>query len=346
MKRWIIIAGIGLISADAAAQDLHFSQILQSPILLNPGAVGVYDGWERATVHHRNQWLGANTQFMSTAVAADITIFKNPRKNTAYLGAGLSFFNDIGGDAKFGIQTTALTFSGILPVGDASQLSLGVQAGFGSRKGDMSKLLYASQWNGSQFDPTVASGEGDALNSFNYMDASAGIFYQFDGGKSTFSRNNDMKLQAGFAVYHANAPQMKYRAGGSERLNRKYVAMANYAMDIPSTEWSFDVQAVQFIQGGHYETILGGLLRKRFRDGTKQTGFSQDASFGFGTYMRVKDALVPTVQLDIAGFRFGLSYDAIISKMRRAYGGGNIEISVSYTNMHHALFKRRSGRLY
>lgn len=346
MKHWII-AGItaGVMTSGSWAQDLHFSQILQSPVLLNPGATGVYDGWERAVIHHRSQWMGSNTSFMSTAVAADITLFKNPRKNTAYLGAGLSFYNDMGGDAKFGVQNAALTVSGVLPMGNAGQLSLGIQGGFGMRKGDMSKLLYESQWTGGAFDPTVASGEADALNSFNYMDASTGIFYQFDGGNSSFARNNDTKLQAGFAVYHANAPMMKYRSGGSERLSRKYVGMVNYAMDIPSTSWAFDVQFVQFIQGGHYETIFGGLLRRRFQEGTKLTGFSQDAYFGFGTYVRLKDAIVPTVQVDYKGFRFGLSYDVIVSRMRKAYGG-NIELSLSYTNLAHALFKRRNGRHY
>ncbi len=341
-KLFLFIASAGMATA-VSAQDLHFSQVLQSPVLLNPGAVGVYDGWERAVVHHRNQWLGSNTQFMSTAIAADVTFFKDARRNTAYLGTGLSFYNDVGGDAKFGIQTGAVTFSGILPIGAASQLSLGIQAGFGSRKGDMSKLLYESQWTGAGFDPTVASGEGDALNSFQYLDASTGIFYQFDGGQSTFARNNDMKFQAGFAVYHANSPQMKYRAGGTEKLARKYVGMMNYSMDLPSTSWSFDVQFVQFIQGGHYETIFGGLLRKRFREATKQTGFSQDASFGFGSYVRMKDAIIPTVQIDFKGFRFGLSYDVTVSAMRKAYSAGSIELSLSYTNFHHALFKRRNS---
>ena len=344
MKRWIIGLFVGLGSTVGWSQDLHFSQVLQSPVLLNPGATGVYNGWERITLHHRNQWLGANTQFMSTALAAEATFLKNPRKNTGYLGMGVSFFNDVGGDAKFGNQLGAFTLSGVLPMGGAGQISLGIQGGFGNRKGDMSRLLYDSQWNGSGFDPTIYSGEGDGLNSFSYADVSTGVFYQYDGGSSTFARNNDMKLQVGAAVYHANAPLMNYRAGGSERLERKYVGMVNYAMDLPNTEWSFDVQFVQFIQGGHYENIFVGLTRRRFQEGTKITGYSQDASFGFGAYVRMKDAIIPTVQVDYKGFRFGLSYDLIISRMRRSYGGGSVELSVSYTNMAHALFKgRRKG---
>lgn len=344
MKKQLFALAAILATGISWSQDLHFSQVLQSPVLLNPGATGVYDGWERITIHHRNQWLGANTQFMSTALAAEATFLKNPRKNTGYLGVGLSFFNDVGGDARFGNQVGALTLSGVLPLGSASQLSAGIQGGFGNRKGDMSKLLYESQWNGSGFDPTIYSGEGDGMNTFSYSDVSAGLFYQFDGGKSSFSRNNDMKLQVGAAVYHANAPQMHYRTGGNERLERKYVGMVNLAMDIPNTDWAFDAQVVQFVQGGHFETIFGGLARKRFQDGTKITGYHQDAYFGFGAYVRMKDAVVPTFQVDFKGFRFGLSYDVILSNMRRSYGGGSIELSISYTNLYYALFKsRRSG---
>ena len=341
MKQFIKLLVIGGFSLNGFGQDLHFSQILQTPVLLNPGAICVYDGWERAVIHHRNQWLGANTRFMSTSIAADASFFKDDRSNKAYLGAGLSFYNDIGGDAQFGNQTGALTLSGILPLGESSSLSLGIQGGFGSRKGDMSKLLYESQWNGTGFNPALASGEGEALNSFRYVDASTGLFYQFNGGESTFARNNDMKFQLGFAVYHVNQPAMKYRTGGNERLYRKYTGMLNYTMDIPSTSWAFDAQFVQFIQGGHYETIFGGIVRRRFRDGTKQTGLSHQASFGFGAYARLKDALIPTVQVDISGFRFGLSYDVTVSALRKAYSGGSIELSISYTNFHDALFKRR-----
>lgn len=342
MKHIVNMLIVGGLSLNSFSQDLHFSQILQTPVLLNPGAVGVYDGWERVSVHHRNQWLGASTQFMSTAIAADANFFKDTRTNRAYLGTGLSFYNDIGGDAKFGVQTAALTLSGVLPVGKSGSLSLGIQGGFGSRKGDMSKLLYESQWNGTGFDPALASGEGDALNAFRYIDASTGIFYQFNSVKSTFARNNDMKFQAGLAVYHVNRPEMKYRSGtAGDKLARKYTGMLNYSMDIPSTPWAFDAQFVQFIQGGHYETILGGIVRRRFKDGTKQTGLSQQASFGIGAYARLKDALIPTVQLDIRGFRFGLSYDVTVSTLRKAYSGGSIELSIRYTNFHDALFKRR-----
>jgi type IX secretion system PorP/SprF family membrane protein len=341
MKKIVIaLSFLGIFRAQA--QDLHFSQTAQTPLLINPGAAGVYDGWERIIINHRNQWLGAGTQFMTTSIAADVNFFKNQRNDRAHLGLGVMFYNDIGGDANFGVQTGSVTLSGILPMGgNGHTLSAGIQGGFGSRKGDVTQLRFYSQFNNGVFDNNILSGEANSLSSFTYIDASTGVFYQFDGGKSTFARNNDMKFQLGASVYHVNQPQLKYSAGSGDKLYRKYVFMATYGQDIEGTRWAFDASALQFIQGPHLETIFGGMIRRRFEEGSKLTGFKQDASFGVGIGMRLKDAIIPRIAVDWKGFRLGASYDITISTLRRAYTGGSMEFSLSYTNLQHALFKRR-----
>ncbi len=342
MKKYFFIA---LLFANYGySQDFHVTQILQSPSLLNPGAVGVYDGWERVSLNQRNQWLGGAAKFSTSGLCADANFFKNARKPNAHLAVGFQVYNDVGGTAKFGSQTGSLTLNGILPLSGGSQLSLGIQTGVGHKAGDMSKLRFDSQWNGSSYDPTINAGEMSALNSNNYLDASTGVFYQFDGGSSSFARNNDMKFQIGVAAFHVNNPTLKFRTGSNEKLHRKYVFMANYSMDLPSTKWSFDAQGAQFIQGGHFETILGGFIRRRFSEGTKTTGFSRDASVALGAYFRAKDAISPAIQVDYFGFRFGISYDATISSYRNAQGAGSLEFSISYTNVYHALFKNRRNK--
>jgi len=72
MKQFFYLISLSLLSTNGFSQDIHFAQSSQTPLLINPGATGVYDGWERVIINHRNQWLGANTQFMTTAIAADV----------------------------------------------------------------------------------------------------------------------------------------------------------------------------------------------------------------------------------------------------------------------------------
>lgn len=331
------------LSLNVLSQDLHFSQTSQTPLLINPAAAGVYDGWERVIINHRNQWLGAGTQFMTTSVAADANFGKSRNNDKAHLGVGLMFNNDIGGDARFGNQTGSLSVSGILPMGRSGHiLSAGIQGGFGSRKADFSKLIFSSQWTGTQFDQTILSGEANGASSFTYADASAGLFYVFDGGKSTFRRNNDFKFQFGVSGYHLNRPALKYTTISGERMLSKFVIHSSVISDIMDTDWSIDGSIVQFFQGPHAETILGAIFKYRFKNGTKVTGNYQDAYIGFGSYFRFRDAVVPAVTLDWAGFKFGVSYDVTISSMQRAYSGGSLEFSLSYTNLSHALFKSRN----
>jgi type IX secretion system PorP/SprF family membrane protein len=325
------------------AQDFHLSQIIQSPNLLNPGAIGVYNGWERYAIQQRNQWLGSSSTWMTTGASAEITLLKDMYRPKAHLGVGLQFYNDIGGTSRFGTQSGALNLSGILPLSSGS-ISLGVQAGFGAKRGDASKLLYESQWNGNEFDPTYVSGEAPGLNSFRYVDAGAGLFYSMDQENTSFSRNNRVKFQLGAAVYHANQPTLQYRSGSGETLHRKYVGMLNFGMDIPLTKWAWEAQGVQFVQGGHFETIVGGVIKRRFEEGSKITGYKQDASVGLGFHARVKDAIVPSLQVEWRGFHFGVSYDVTVSKLRTARGGSTIEFSLSYTNIKHALFTSQRRR--
>lgn len=323
------------------AQDIHFSQTAQTPQLINPGAVGVYDGWERVIINHRNQWLGAGTQFMTTNIAADANIGKSRLNDKAHIGIGAMFYNDIGGDSKFGMQKGALTLSGILPAGGGHIFSAGIQGGFANRSADLSRVSFANQWNGAGFDQTAISGETNTSTSFTYMDAAAGLYYTYDAGQNTFQRNNDFKFQIGFSGYNLNKPRLKYVSVDGDRLMRKWVGHTSIVADLMDTRWAVDASVVQFIQGPHFETILGMMMRYRFSEGTKITGHSQNAYIGFGAYYRHKDALVPAVQIDWKGFKFGISYDVTISALRKAYSGGSLEFSLSYTNLSHALFKAR-----
>lgn len=341
MRRKLLSVGIVLAcTSNLKAQDLHFSQTAQTPLLINPAAAGVYDGWERVILNHRNQWLGAGTQFMTSSIAADANFGKSRLNDKAHVGVGLMFFNDIGGDSKFGTQNASFTLSGILPMGGGHVMSAGLQGGYGNRKADFTTLTFMSQYTGEGFDQSIISGESNGVSSFRYMEANAGLYYVFDGGNSSFRRHEDFKFQVGLSGFHLNRPELKYSAGIGERLHRKFVFHASLIKDISSTDWSFDVSAVQFMQGSHLETIFGGLIRYRFEDGTKITGNRKDAYFGFGTYYRLKDALVPTIVIDWRGFKFGFSYDVILSPMRKAYGG-SLEFSLSYTNLSDALFRSR-----
>jgi hypothetical protein len=87
--------------------------------------------------------------------------------------------------------------------------------------------------------------------------------------------------------------------------------------------------------------MFGGLLRYRLASGSKTTGLSRDAYLMGGFFYRLKDAIAPAIYADIAGFKFGVSYDITLSKLSQVTRAGGIEFSLIYQNMDFALFKRR-----
>lgn len=334
----IMACGLSLVSL---GQDIHFSQTAQTPLWVNPATTGVYDGWERVTINHRNQWLGANTQFMTTALSADVNFLKTNRNDAAHVGLGVFLYNDVGGDAKFGTRQGSVSLSGILPAGNGHILSAGIQGGIGNKSGNVNALVFESQWNGDEFDTENLPGDFNGLQSMSYIDVSGGLYWEYDGSKNSFARNEVMKFKFGVAGYHLNAPNLEYYNGSSERLFRKYVAHVGLEKEISGSKWLVEVNGVQFAQGPHYQTILGVIGKYRFTNGTKVTGNSQDAYFGFGMYTRIKDAIIPTMLVDWKGFHFGMSYDVTLSALRKTHGGGSLEFSLAYRNLNHALFKRR-----
>ncbi len=343
MKKIILLIFATVQFTVVFGQDFHFSQTANTPLVINPAAAGVYDGWERIIVNHRSQWLGSGTQFMTTSVAADANFFKSEVTRKAHIGVGLMFYNDIGGDSRYGVQSALLSLSGILPAGKKGYFSTGIQGGYGSRKMNVNNLTFSSQWNGVTFDQSVLSGEGN-IASFQYMDASAGMYYVYDGGKTSFKRNNDLKFQLGLAGYHLNRPNLNFSIVNGDHMYTKWVSHVGVVSDIFNQDFAIDVSAVHIIQGPHTETILGGILKYRFINGTKYTGHSQDAYVGIGSYYRIKDAIVPTLTVDWKGFRFGVSYDVTVSALRQAYKGGSLEFSLTYTNLKSALFRNRNDR--
>jgi type IX secretion system PorP/SprF family membrane protein len=318
-------------------QDLHFSQISQNPLLLNPGATGMMDGWMRGSLQHRNQWVGSNGKYNSTMAALDFNLLKDDFNTGAYLGIGAFFYNDGAGDGNYGQQNGSISLSGAIPMGASENhtLSLGLQAGFASSSINGQNLLFESQWNGSTYDPDILSGEA-IVPSYSYSDVSTGLYYTVDGSKSTFAGKSNSKFNIGVAIFHANKPKLRYTIGSVERLNRKLVIHTNYVHDIAGSKIQLSGDVAQFFQGKHRQTIVGGMIGYKFVDEGNYSGAS--SIMGMGLHLRSLESLIPSLMIQHKGFRFQVSYDATVSSWRKSQGVGSLEFSLVYTYFNNGLF--------
>lgn len=342
MKKLLAVFSFGLLSLSATGQDLHFSQISQMPLLLNPGATGMMDGEMRASLQHRNQWIGSGGKFNNTMVAFDLNMLKDQDFSKGFLGLGAFFFNDAAGDGNYGKQSGSISLSGAIPMGRGGNhvLSLGLQAGFASSNINGQNLIFESQWNGTTYDENILSGEA-IVPSYSYSDVSTGLYYTVDGSNNTFAGKSKSKFTAGIALFHANKPTLRYNIASTERLPRKLVLHTNYLKDVPGSKVQFSLDASQFFQGKHAETILGGMFGYKLNENGASAG--SNSMMGLGLHLRSLESLIPSVMIQRKGFRFEFSYDATVSYLRKSPGAGSVEFSLVYTYFDQGLFK--GGRI-
>lgn len=347
MKKILLVLAF-FSSANLFAQDIHFSQVMNNPLHINPAHTGGYEGYERVVLNYRNQWSTVGSKFNTMGFSFDMPLFQGNTRDKAHIGLGILFFSDKAGDAKMGITQGALSVSGIVPFNKENKLVAGIQFGYGQRSAKISNLQWGNQFNGTEWDPNLASNETNTLNSFGYMDLGSGIRYEYNRRNNSFSGWSVSKFEFGAAMFHINKPQLRYLSGGDEKLNQKLVIHAMGHFDLPNAWLALIPFFSHTTQGPIKETNAGMLFKIMLSPGTKVTGLLDESSLTFGAQYRFGDAIIPYVGYDFSSFGIGISYDHNISTLKQVSRGvGGFEISIKYHNVKGALFSRRSGsRVY
>jgi len=342
MKKTLLTSLIVFCTTIIVAQDIHFSQLNNSPLLINPANTGLFDGYQRAIINYRSQWASAGSPYKTMAASFDAEVGMKKKKN-AYLGLGGFIFQDKAGAANWKQFKADLFVNGILKVGKESHLALGIGGGFGQHSADFSNLTFGNQYNGKEFSTELSTNEVIAFRNYSYADLSSGIVYEFDKTSVNFDHNEDFKLGIGFSCYHLNSPKIDYGGMSGITLNRKFVASLYAQYGFKGTKLSLLSNNYFMFQGKYRELNVGAMLRMRFNNQTKITGMVHETSMYIGLNLRNGDAIVPCLMYEMYGFALGLSYDYNISSFKPATkGNGGIEISLRWTNLRDGIF--RQGR--
>ena len=322
------------------AQDVHFSQLSNSPLAINPAYTGLFDGYQRAIINYRSQWTSAASPFKTMAASFDAEVGLKKQKN-AYLGIGGMLFQDVAGAANWKQFKGDLFVNGIVKVGKLSHLAVAAGGGFGQNSADFNSLTFGNQYNGKDFSTELSSNEIIAFRNFTYNDISAGVIYEYDKTKVAFDHNDSYRFFVGFAGYHLNKPKLLYGGALDQKINQKYVATFSGQYDIKGTKMSVLSNNYYMMQGKFRQLNIGAMLRLRFNDQTKITGLVHETAIDIGLNFRSKDAVIPCIMFEMKGFLFGLSYDYNFSPFRDASkGSGGLEISLKWTNLRDGIFKQ------
>lgn len=298
------------------AQDIHFSQFYESPLLLNPAVAGASNSDFRFVVNYKNQWKSVINPFKTIAIAFDSRAFLNKKKKGNHIGYGFTMYNDKAGMSKVTTNQANLDLSYHVYFSRSSSLSAGVKAGFFQRSINTTDLKWDSQYDGKTYDPSKPTGESAIFQSFMKFDLAAGILYKY------FSRNSGTRFELGGSMAHITKPKISFYSSDPS-LNFKYIGHMHAQFKISDNSY-FLPSAMYALQGKHQEIIFGGNIKFMIGDQTREkvilnTFTLISSAVQFGAYLRAKDALIFTAAMDYKrNMTFGVSYDVNTSKLSQA----------------------------
>ncbi len=299
------------------AQDLHFSQYFNIPMLVNPANTGFNPDYDfRIGGNYRTQFgsVGGNA-YKTMSVWGDTKLFTNRFEN-GWVGVGGSLLKDASGAGNLAATSGYASVAYHQMIGYNSLLSGGFGLGFMSKSVDVSKFTFDNQWNGRFFDATIPSNEPFLYSQTSYLDLQMGLNYSY------FASEN-MYFNAGVSIMHINTPRESFfdPSVSDGRISRRYTAFVNSNIKIQDT-WIVNPNIYVSRMGGNWETVVGF-------NANRDLGGNGLNQLIVGLYYRSQDALIPMIGYQVNDMRITVNYDATISGLGALNGTkGAYEISI------------------
>lgn len=306
-----------------SAQDIHFSQFFEAPLLRNPSLAGLFKGDFRVQAVLRQQWASVTIPYQTGSFDGE---YKMP------IGSGHDFLT-VGGQFVYDkAGATDFTTLQVLPTLNYHKslsglknryLSAGFMGGFVQRSINSSKITTNNQFDGSGYNPLLGTGEPIINYSLGYWDGSAGLSFNTGIGNEDNENNN---LFIGVAYHHFNRPKNSFYRNPEIELKAKWVYSLGIRFALSSKSF-FTLQADYSKQGIFSEIIGGAIYTFALDDDLEKSKFN----FHFGTLIRWKDAIIPLLKIDYKPFSVALSYDINSSLLKTAsQGRGGFELSITH----------------
>ena len=307
-----------LLTAFGFSQDIQFSQHEAAPLLLNPAMTGNFDGKARISNCYKNQWKGISDN-NTLGASADISF----RKDTAqkdFVSMGIVVLHDAVGNNVFSTSLYMMSFSFHTKNNSNNQyFSAGVLGGAMQKSVNFSNITWDNQYQYGNIDPSLPSGESNAIHKTSFGDFSAGALWQY-------IPNNNFNLYSGISFFHLTRPNQSFIPGGTDNLDSKVSFHCGASISLSKSGKTFFLPKGFFLkQGPSHQYAIGGLFKQKFHQSS-----SGETALSIGCMYRI-NAVAIISQLQLRNFTFGFSYDVNASSFGNSFGtSGGPEISLTY----------------
>lgn len=306
-----------------SAQDIHFSQIGNSPLNLNPALTGVFEGDARFVANYRSQWRTI-APYETVSGAFDMS-FYNDEYQKRFFSAGLLFNYDVAGDLGLTFATLGVTGSYTHRVDDGHYLSVGGMIGYNNRSFAAADGQFLNQYGTESpgFDPSLSSGESFVGSpSVNLWDLSAGFNWHYRVPK----RSRRTAFDLGIGIMHFNQPEEVFQDGSD--LEQLPLRWSPHFMGTFQFHDKLDLlaQATFQQQNTHRQFMYGAGLQVHV-----DTDPDEELAVQLSVNRRAKDAWTPVVGLRYRMWQAAFSYDLNTSDLRIGTDRrGGPELSLRY----------------
>ncbi len=333
-----------LLAGHLSSQDLHWTLYNFSPLTLNPGFTGAYEGSFRVGGIFRDQAPNVsssrgftsdnrpngltevnNVYFPTYNFYIDAPIIRGLRKQD-WVGIGGTFYSDRAGDLGLGVSYVygSVAYHMALDKKAKTVLTLGVQGGGGSRGLDANRtVLLESDLMTNFAAPTSSANFGSA----SFFDLNSGLLLRSQVNKKT-------GLNVGLSFRHIIPA--RYSIGGgtggggggggsTNNIRLPLTVVIHSQLDTKlNDKWSLRPTVMMQNAGNANEIQLQGMMGYLFNE-------EKAVTLNFGLGYRVGDAGQLLLGMDYGAFRAAASFDLTLSgasELNNSIGG--FELGVSY----------------
>lgn len=309
----------------AIGQDLNFSEPLLSPLSLNPGLTGAYNGDLRVGMVYRDQWRTVINPYKTALIYADVKMFtnswgwfldkkKSKNNKKTYIAMGGSYMYQREGEAGLNGHNGSVNFAYFNRLIPKNIFSLGGQYAFKIASVNYSKLTWNSQYDGNSNNLLPTPILNNNMSTLDYSvnhDYSVGALWRVFPSKY-FSSN------LGVSYFHFIEPTIVGYYGGIESINPRYTLHWNSTISPRGSQYKFSPLFIISKQDKILQNIVGLSVKRVVTEHTKGIGTKDGNALSIGTYYKYPDGIVFSSHYTIKDFDYGFNYDINIGNFKSA----------------------------
>lgn len=318
-RLFISIAVLTFSLSTSAQQGRNYSMWYANEMQYNAAAVGTnYNDLKLFTNFRYQYFTVTDKPFQTISGAFEGKLLRN--NANGYLGAGISFMNDMSGDGRYSVTQVSVPIAYHIQAAADHTISLGLQPGLYQRSISQGDLTWDNQWTGFEFSSDIP-GEGIPNASVSNFDLGAGVRYKYQP-------DNVNKLTIGYGAQHILRPDLRFNI--EDQLFLRHTAQIGGQFKRNLSSFGVSPQILAMFQGPNRNIMFGSNFDFYLQEPSLRTDFFQPTVFSFGVYHRLMDSFIANASFTIKGISIGASYDTNISILPASGTVGAFELYLAW----------------